>query len=54
MPDLGPYAEAVLGSYAVTLGALGLLVGWVLWRARQVRRALEVIEARQKGGRDNA
>jgi len=51
MPDLGRYAVAVLGSYAVTLGALALLVAWVLWRASRVRRALEAIEARQPGGR---
>ena len=47
MPELGKYAGAVLGSYAVTLGLIGVLVGWSLWRGAQVKRQLREVEARQ-------
>lgn len=50
MPDLGKYAGAVLGSYAVTILLIGGLIGLVLWRGARVRAALREVEARQ--GRD--
>jgi heme exporter protein D len=46
MPELGKYAVPVLGSYAVTVGLLVLLVAVTLWRGAQVRRALAAVEAR--------
>lgn len=46
MPDLGKYAGAVLGAYAVTLLLIAVLVGWTLWRGARVRRALEAAERR--------
>ena len=52
MPELGRYALEVLSAYAVTLGALAVLIGYVLWRGRRVRAALETIEARQEGRRN--
>ena len=48
MPDLGKYADAVLGAYAVSAV---LLVGIVLIsviRARRVKAELEALEQRQK------
>jgi heme exporter protein D len=50
MPDLGKYAEAVLGSYAVSIVLIALLVGVTMWRGNRVRSALREVEARQ--GRD--
>ena len=47
MPDLGKYADVVLGSYAVSIAALAVLVALTLWRSRRVKAALRVIEARQ-------
>ena len=51
MPDLGKYAGAVLGSYAVGLGLVVLLVAVSLWRGAKVRRLLREVEERQ--GRSN-
>jgi heme exporter protein D len=48
MPDLGKYADAVLSSYAVSLGLIVALVVLSVVRARKVRSALEEIEARVK------
>ncbi|MEM9344763.1 MAG: heme exporter protein CcmD [Pseudomonadota bacterium] len=50
MPDLGPYASEVLGSYAVTIVALAVLVVLSVARARRVRRALDEAEARVRDG----
>lgn len=47
LPDLGKYAGVVLGSYAVSLGLLAVLVGFSLWQGRRVKAALREIEARQ-------
>lgn len=52
MPDLGRYATEVLAAYGVSLGLLGLLVGWVVWRGRRVRRLLTQVEKRRKDMRD--
>lgn len=46
MPDLGKYADAVLGSYAVTIVLLVALIGHSIWRGRRVRRQLAEIQAR--------
>jgi heme exporter protein D len=53
MPDLGKYADAVLGSYAASLGLIVALVGLSLWRAAKVRRALAEVEARAAGGKSD-
>lgn len=47
MPDLGKYAFAVLGSYAVTAVLLAALVGLSLWQSARMKRALAEVEARQ-------
>ncbi|WP_407645510.1 heme exporter protein CcmD [Gemmobacter lutimaris] len=46
MPDLGKYAGPVLGSYAVTIGLIVLVVALSVWRSRRMKRALEAVEAR--------
>jgi len=52
MPELGKYAGAVLGSYAVSIALIVVVVGWSLWRAAKVRRALAVVEARAGASRN--
>lgn len=47
MPDLGKYAAAVLGSYAVAIVLILALVAISLWRGAKVRRALQDVEQRQ-------
>lgn len=47
MPDLGKYAFAVLGSYAVTALLIAGLVGLSFWQRARVKRALAEVEARQ-------
>lgn len=49
MPDLGKYAEAVLGAYAAAIVLLLALVALSLWQAARVRRALKDVEERQNG-----
>ena len=53
MPDLGKYAGAVLGSYAVTLGLIAALIALTLWKGAKVKRALAAAEARLKGGKSD-
>ena len=48
MPELGKYAFAVLGSYAVTAVMIGTLVAVSLWQSARMKRALAEIEARQE------
>jgi heme exporter protein D len=48
MPDLGAYAAAVLGSYAVSALLLAAVAGLSLWQAAKVKRALAEVEARQE------
>ena len=48
MPDLGRYAIEVGAAYAGSLLMLAALVGWVWWRARRMRRALDAVEARNR------
>ena len=50
MPDLGPYATEVLSAYAVTLGALGALVGVSVWQSRRARARLGEVEERRPRG----
>jgi len=47
MPDLGRYAAEVISAYAVSLGLLAGLVGWVWLRGTRIRRQFEETEARQ-------
>ncbi len=51
MPDLGHYEMTVLLAWGGTLLALAGLIGQTLWRACEVRRALEAQEARGQSGR---
>lgn len=46
MPDLGKYADAVLGSYAVSLVLLAGIIGFSIAQARRARRRLVEAEAR--------
>lgn len=46
IPDLGKYADAVLGSYAASILLILVLVAASLWRGARVRRALAEVEAR--------
>lgn len=46
MPDLGKYADVVLGSYGATIIVIGGLVALTLWRGARVRAALQAAEAR--------
>ncbi|WP_022704766.1 heme exporter protein CcmD [Pseudorhodobacter ferrugineus] len=50
MPELGKYAGAVLGSYAASIALIVVIVGWSLWRAAKVKRALAEVEARAATG----
>ncbi|WP_412174847.1 heme exporter protein CcmD [Actibacterium sp. XHP0104] len=47
MPDLGKYAGAVLGSYAVSLGLLAGLIILTLWRGARIKRQLAAMENRR-------
>jgi|DEB0MinimDraft_4_1074332.scaffolds.fasta_scaffold59808_2 heme exporter protein D len=49
MPDLGKYAFAVLGSYAVGLALLAILVIWMVLRNTAARKRLEQIEGARDG-----
>ncbi|MEL6121472.1 MAG: heme exporter protein CcmD [Pseudomonadota bacterium] len=48
MPDLGKYADAVLGAYAVTALLIVGIVGLSIWRSRRVKAELDVLETRRK------
>ncbi|MEM6587263.1 MAG: heme exporter protein CcmD [Pseudomonadota bacterium] len=48
MPDLGRYADAVLGAYAVSLLLIAGIVALSLWRSRRVKAELETLEERRK------
>ncbi|MEM6824120.1 MAG: heme exporter protein CcmD [Pseudomonadota bacterium] len=50
MPDLGPYATAVLGSYAVGLVLMAVIVAASVFRSRRIKRALDEAEARARHG----
>jgi len=48
MPELGKYAAEVLSAYAVSALLLAALVGFSLWKAARVRRALAQAEERSR------
>lgn len=48
LPDLGKYAGPVLGSYAVALVLVALLVVASLIARRRVKHALAAVEARME------
>ena len=50
IPDLGSYAVYVLGSYAVSLLAIAILIWVSMRRSRKVRAELDRIEERVKRG----
>lgn len=50
MPDLGKYADAVLSSYAVSIGLIVVLVALSIRRSRKLRAELAAIEERVKHG----
>lgn len=50
-PELGKYAVAVLGSYAVALTGLGGLIWWSLRRSARVRAELARLEAMREDRR---
>lgn len=50
MPELGKYADAVLSSYAISVGLIIALVVISVMRARRVKAQLHEIETR---GRKN-
>ncbi len=52
MPDLGKYADAVLGSYAATLVLLALLIFMTLRKGRKARAILDSVE--RKRAKDGA
>ncbi|MDQ2095282.1 heme exporter protein CcmD [Rhodalgimonas zhirmunskyi] len=48
MPELGKYAEAVLSSYAISLGLIAVLIVASIIRSRRVKAQLEEVETRRK------
>ncbi len=52
MPELGKYALPVLGSYAITLVLIAVVIVLTLWRGARVQRALAAVEARQGRGNE--
>lgn len=46
IPDLGKYADAVLWSYAVSIGLLLAFVVFSVIRGRKVRAEMEKVEQR--------
>ena len=53
MPDLGKYADSVIGSYLITIGLILALIGVSLWQSRRAKAALAAVEARQLRRDDN-
>lgn len=45
MPDLGKYADAVLGSYLVSISLIITIVALSLWRSSRVKAELDRIES---------
>ncbi len=48
MMELGKYAGAVIGSYAVSVALIVVLVALSIWQSARVKRALNEVEARQE------
>ena len=49
MIDLGPHAAFIIGSYAVTVLAIGALVAWIVADGKAQQRAITDLES--KGAR---
>ncbi|MEN8893899.1 heme exporter protein CcmD [Planktotalea arctica] len=49
MPDLGKYADAVLGAYAASIVLLIAIVALSIWQARRTKAALDDVEKRRNG-----
>ena len=49
MPDLGKYADAVLGAYAASILLLIGIVVLSVWQSRRAKAALEEMEKRRNG-----
>ncbi|MBT5820931.1 MAG: heme exporter protein CcmD [Rhodobacteraceae bacterium] len=49
MPDLGKYADAVLGAYAASIVLLIGIVVLSVWQSRRAKAALEEMEKRRNG-----
>jgi heme exporter protein D len=49
MPDLGKYADAVLGAYAASIVLLIGIVVLSVWLSRRAKAALEEMEKRRNG-----
>lgn len=52
MMELGKYAGAVIGSYAVSVALIVVLVALSIWQSARVKRALNEVEARQEKKND--
>ncbi|MEL7012906.1 MAG: heme exporter protein CcmD [Pseudomonadota bacterium] len=48
MPDLGKYADAVLGAYGVTFLLIVGIVGLSIWRSRRVKAELDALQQRRE------
>lgn len=48
MPDLGKYADAVLGAYGVTFLLVIGIVGISVWRSRRVKAELDALEEKRE------
>ncbi|MDA0362470.1 MAG: heme exporter protein CcmD [Proteobacteria bacterium] len=48
MPDLGKYAETVLGAYGVSILVIIIFVLWTARRAQKVKQELGKAEARSQ------
>jgi len=48
MPDLGKYADAVLGAYGIAILLILALVALSLWQSARSKRHLAELEARRK------
>lgn len=46
MIELGKYAAAVIGSYAISIALIAALVALSIWKSARVKRALADVEAR--------
>jgi len=44
MPDLGKFANAVLGSYAISILLVVVIVAMSLWRSKRVAAELDKVE----------
>ena len=52
MPELGKYANYVLGSYAASIALLVALVAVSLWQSKRIKSQLDEAEKRNGAGDD--